>query len=406
MNPEPISTLIPPEIISKIIALLWFSPLSCRERVTLMTACPLLNRTWNAQFARIASRHLHIPSLSYLKYLAGIIFTEESRIYNVWDLQHRVETMTCFLDFEPKLESVTKDELKKKHVYLADNQEWLVDAGTWNVYKMFIQMKNYRPLKLCFPSLKMIYLDFLFSKSTTSWYQKWQMLSCHSLFRTRRSLYSTVYVEIDMFIHTRIAIHLEDTGKVITPTPVAASESGLSSWKDWISQLYHVPEQSYKVGFNVDLKLTPRTSTAVEHWDTWIENRHHALTDLRYLDADMSLRGMIFPYSFEREIKLNQKFDDVYKRLLDSRRLTMYPESELVKNTRLGSYPGAVYDFGPGAQKFGRAITCSLYADAVLLEFAVGLEPAAAIVMRHLLIANLGRGTNKATAAVFARILL
>ncbi|KAE9410890.1 hypothetical protein BT96DRAFT_983569 [Gymnopus androsaceus JB14] len=76
------SAQLPAEIVEKILQQLWPSYLSPAERILLMTTCPRLNSTWKSQFARIASITIHIPCLSYLLYLAEIIRTGKSLIYD------------------------------------------------------------------------------------------------------------------------------------------------------------------------------------------------------------------------------------------------------------------------------------------------------------------------------------
>ncbi|KAE9403949.1 hypothetical protein BT96DRAFT_1016565 [Gymnopus androsaceus JB14] len=88
----------PAEIVEKILQEMWSSDLSPAERILFMTTCPRLNRTWRSQFARIASITIHIPCLSYLLYLAEIIRTGKSLVYDRKYLRREARTMICFLD--------------------------------------------------------------------------------------------------------------------------------------------------------------------------------------------------------------------------------------------------------------------------------------------------------------------
>jgi len=111
-----------------------------------MTACTLLNRTWKTQFALTASTFIHIPRLSYLLYLAKIVRTDKSTIYNKWDLQHRAQTITCFLDLT---------DSEKGPPY----RGW--DEKTSRIYEIFTFMGNYIGLRMCFPSVQRLHLETL-----------------------------------------------------------------------------------------------------------------------------------------------------------------------------------------------------------------------------------------------------
>ncbi|KAK7446967.1 hypothetical protein VKT23_014180 [Stygiomarasmius scandens] len=107
-----------------------------------MTACPLLNRSWRAQFSRIASTHLHIPQLSYLLYLADIIRSGKSLIYSKWELQHYPTTITCFLDLKSQRRPYRNFHVK-----------------TLEMYYIFTCMNNYIGLRRCFPSVQKLCLQ-------------------------------------------------------------------------------------------------------------------------------------------------------------------------------------------------------------------------------------------------------
>ncbi|KAF8903059.1 hypothetical protein CPB85DRAFT_1255859 [Mucidula mucida] len=89
-------TDMPPEILDILLRHLWDSRMPSHERMHLMTACPLVNRTWRAVYARISAEHVHIPSLPFLYYLCRIIRSRKSVIYGM--LPHTVRRMTCYSD--------------------------------------------------------------------------------------------------------------------------------------------------------------------------------------------------------------------------------------------------------------------------------------------------------------------
>ncbi|KAE9404739.1 hypothetical protein BT96DRAFT_972960 [Gymnopus androsaceus JB14] len=93
---------LPAEIVEKILEQLWFSDLSPAERILLMTTCPRLNSTWKSQFSRIASITIHIPCLHYLLYLAEIVRTGKSLVYDRHSLRKGARTMICFLDLRER----------------------------------------------------------------------------------------------------------------------------------------------------------------------------------------------------------------------------------------------------------------------------------------------------------------
>ncbi len=74
---------LPSEIVEIIIQYVWSNtdPMSNPDRVIFMTACPQLNKIWRSEYARIASTHIHIPQIGYLRYLAEIVRTGKSSIY-------------------------------------------------------------------------------------------------------------------------------------------------------------------------------------------------------------------------------------------------------------------------------------------------------------------------------------
>ncbi|KAK7440607.1 hypothetical protein VKT23_016955 [Stygiomarasmius scandens] len=151
-HPNPMSEpKFPPEIIEKITLLIWRSSLSPSERILLMTTYPLLDRTWKAQFARIASREIHVPNLHYLLYLVNIVRKGKSLIYDQTDLKKHGATMTCFLDM-------------RSYPDLTDR-----DRRTEDIYWILGDMGNYSGLRICFPSLKELRLEAVFYTPMHLW---------------------------------------------------------------------------------------------------------------------------------------------------------------------------------------------------------------------------------------------
>ncbi|KAE9406016.1 hypothetical protein BT96DRAFT_915737 [Gymnopus androsaceus JB14] len=134
------SAQLPAEIVEKILQQLWSSDLYPAERILLMTTCPRLNRTWKSQFARIASITIHIPCLSYLLYLAEIIRTGKSLVYDRRYLRTGARTMICFLDL----------------------REWGVDSYSYRVWCIFFRMRNFIGLRTCFPSVQRLFFQSVF----------------------------------------------------------------------------------------------------------------------------------------------------------------------------------------------------------------------------------------------------
>ncbi|THU93423.1 hypothetical protein K435DRAFT_779839 [Dendrothele bispora CBS 962.96] len=147
---------LPPEIIEKIVFTVWRYTLSSYERILFMTTCPLLNRSWSTQYARISSRELYIPKVSYLLYLANIIRTGKSLIYARHDLRKRAETMTCFLDLRSY-----------------GSPSWTHwDKSTEEMYFIFsdVIMGDFsNGLGSCFPSLEELSLETVFYTAPHLW---------------------------------------------------------------------------------------------------------------------------------------------------------------------------------------------------------------------------------------------
>ncbi|KAK7457160.1 hypothetical protein VKT23_010460 [Stygiomarasmius scandens] len=160
-NLNPSSKLeFPPEIIEKIILSLWTDNsinLSSSDRILFMTTCPLLNKTWKAQFSRIASRDIYIPRLSYLLYLASVawrgnIFKTKSLVYSQHRLKKRAETMTLSLDLRScpvSEETYDRDrggdrDKKNEEIYwlLTDLQEYSYSKQTHGLRRFFPTLKQ------------------------------------------------------------------------------------------------------------------------------------------------------------------------------------------------------------------------------------------------------------------------
>ncbi|KAK7457068.1 hypothetical protein VKT23_010369 [Stygiomarasmius scandens] len=148
----------PPEIADKIILFLWNSILSSSDRILFTTTCPLLNKMWKAQFKRIASRDIYIPSLSYLLYLASIAWRGKSFIYSQRRLRECAEAMTCFLDLRSSGSGHCSEFWDKK----TEEVYWLLsDLGRYS--------RDGRGLKRCFPSLKHLTLEVAIHTPTHLW---------------------------------------------------------------------------------------------------------------------------------------------------------------------------------------------------------------------------------------------
>ncbi|KAE9401349.1 hypothetical protein BT96DRAFT_1018279 [Gymnopus androsaceus JB14] len=130
------------EIVEEILQQLWSSDLSPAERILFMKTCSRLNSTWKSQFARIASVTIHIPCISYLLYLAEIIRTGKSLLYNRQYLRTAARTMICSLDLrEPGVG---------------------VDSNSYRVWCMFFRMRNFIGLRTCFPSVQRLSFQAVF----------------------------------------------------------------------------------------------------------------------------------------------------------------------------------------------------------------------------------------------------
>jgi hypothetical protein len=67
---------LPIELIEYIISETWVSPLSAKDRGTLISSSPLVNKTWAAAFANVSLRDVHIPNISYAQQYLRILRNE------------------------------------------------------------------------------------------------------------------------------------------------------------------------------------------------------------------------------------------------------------------------------------------------------------------------------------------
>ena len=67
---------LPPELVERIIGEAWILPLSPKERTTLVNSSYLVNHIWQSLFAKIASKDVHIASLSHVERLFKILSRE------------------------------------------------------------------------------------------------------------------------------------------------------------------------------------------------------------------------------------------------------------------------------------------------------------------------------------------
>ncbi|KAK0443112.1 uncharacterized protein EV420DRAFT_1649396 [Desarmillaria tabescens] len=92
-------TAFPPELVELIIYEAWHSEMPSYIRITFMTTCPSINRTWKAVFAPIASQDIYIINPAYIYYLCDVAQHRKSIIYH--DLIPRLtRTLTCFIDLD------------------------------------------------------------------------------------------------------------------------------------------------------------------------------------------------------------------------------------------------------------------------------------------------------------------
>ncbi|KAK0450324.1 uncharacterized protein EV420DRAFT_1562957 [Desarmillaria tabescens] len=151
---------LPPELVDIIITEFWYSEHSSSDRITFMTACPLINSVWRDVYARITSRDIYIPKVAYLLYLSSIIcYDSDSPIYGhlPCDSPH---TITCYVDLTHSTDDAAKDP-----------------------YSVLCSLPNYLGFRRSFPNIERINLEMKFCHG---WYQGWS--HSRQLFRTRVSI--------------------------------------------------------------------------------------------------------------------------------------------------------------------------------------------------------------------------
>ncbi|KAF7430782.1 hypothetical protein PC9H_006493 [Pleurotus ostreatus] len=66
-------TCLPPEIIEDILNIIWASPLTLRERITLMVSSVLVSKAWTVIYSRVSSKDVFIPCPNYVPYLINLL---------------------------------------------------------------------------------------------------------------------------------------------------------------------------------------------------------------------------------------------------------------------------------------------------------------------------------------------
>ncbi|PBK71272.1 hypothetical protein ARMSODRAFT_955065 [Armillaria solidipes] len=150
---------LPTELIECIILEFWYSEHPSDDRITFMTACPLINGIWKDIYARITSRDIYVPTVAYLLYLSSIISSNDSAIYPT-SLPDSTRTITCYVDLIKSTEDAAKEP-----------------------YSVFCSLPNYIGLRRCFPNIERIDLEIKFR---IGWHRRF--LYHHQLFRTRVSI--------------------------------------------------------------------------------------------------------------------------------------------------------------------------------------------------------------------------
>ncbi|KAK0447410.1 uncharacterized protein EV420DRAFT_873451 [Desarmillaria tabescens] len=128
-------TTLPPEIVETVIYEAWHSVMPSSMRTSFMTTCPLVNRTWKAVYAPIASRDIYITNRAYIYYLCKIARLQKSIIYYDF-IPQLTRTITCY-------------------VYLGDQTD---EAAVERVYHHLINLPNDAGFKNLFPLVP--YLSF------------------------------------------------------------------------------------------------------------------------------------------------------------------------------------------------------------------------------------------------------
>ncbi len=102
-----------------------------------MTACPLVNQTWKAAYAPIASRDLYITNLAYIYQLCNIARRRKFIVYYNF-IPRLTRTITCFIDLG------------------GEAQETAVER----VYNILIKLPSDVGLKALFPLVPYISFEF------------------------------------------------------------------------------------------------------------------------------------------------------------------------------------------------------------------------------------------------------
>ncbi|KAK0459001.1 uncharacterized protein EV420DRAFT_345461 [Desarmillaria tabescens] len=126
-------TTIPPELVEIIVYEFWHSEMPSSVRQSFMTTCPLVDRTWKAIYAPIASQDLYITNLASIDYLCDIAYLKNSIIYH--DLIPRLtSTITCLVDL----------------------REYAKERAAKRVYRYLITLPNIRGFQALFPLVQYI----------------------------------------------------------------------------------------------------------------------------------------------------------------------------------------------------------------------------------------------------------
>ncbi|KAK0495306.1 hypothetical protein EDD18DRAFT_1106526 [Armillaria luteobubalina] len=172
---------LPPELVDIIIAQFWYSELPPKDRITFMTACPLVNTIWRDVYTRVTSRDIYVPTVASLLYLPSLASWKPwstSAVYGDFS-PDSASTITCYADLTNSKNDAAKDPYST----------------------------------LCFPNLEHINLEIKFLAVNGS--------LCDQLFRTR--LY-----KVRTGVRTDIAVHCPpDVGK--TPPIIAYILEGVTT---------------------------------------------------------------------------------------------------------------------------------------------------------------------------------
>ncbi|KAF9499616.1 hypothetical protein BDN71DRAFT_128282 [Pleurotus eryngii] len=66
-------TCLPPEIIEDILNIIWASPLTLNERITLMSSSVLISKAWTVIYSRVSSKDIFIPCPNYVPYFINLL---------------------------------------------------------------------------------------------------------------------------------------------------------------------------------------------------------------------------------------------------------------------------------------------------------------------------------------------